>query len=346
MTARTRIALGTALLAAGALLAGALPDQPVTPVAGAGLTADQAWPGAQRADLRDLTVEPLLFLDATTAVGTVVDGDSVRLSVEKAGVLQDIRRLPADARFEGLTVNDGRLIWAESVDARPVEIWTAGQNGGGPRRLTADTGNTLFYGNQHDLVVADGRVHWAAGDGDKITQIRSVALTGGAVQVREEKGQWALSAWPWLTDDTGTQSGQVRLRDMVTGREVQVPTSGVESTMCSPAWCRVMVMSGEGLARIDLMRPDGSDRRRVAGAGTQAAVNDVAVLDRFEILSVPGPDYDLTGAAGLIVHDLQTARTVPLAVAADTAATKDGVLWWSTGDQEAAVWHTVDLRTI
>jgi hypothetical protein len=343
------ITLGVALLAAGALLAGGTPEQPAVPVAAAGRpSAEQEWPAAARADLRDLTVEPLLFLDATTAVGQVTDGGFVRLLVERDGIARELRRLPAadDPRFEAMTVSGDELIWAESSGARPVEIWAVRRDGGDARLVTADTGNTLFYGNQYDLVVAGGRVHWVAGEGDDTTQIRSVALTGGDVDVREEDGRWSLTAWPWLTDDTGAQSGEVRLRELTTGREVRVPFSGAEWGMCAPSWCRVMVMNGEGLVRIDVMRPDGSGRRRVAGRDTQAAVSDVAVLDRFEILSEPGPDFDLTGTAGLVVHDLTTGRTVTLSAAADLAATKDGVLWWSTGTREAAVWHTLDLRTV
>ncbi|MDI6102567.1 hypothetical protein QLQ12_28495 [Actinoplanes sp. NEAU-A12] len=347
MIDRTRIALAAALLAAVVLLAGGLPEQPPAPVPAARATAEQEWPGAARADLRDLTVEPLLFLDATTAVGTVTDGDFVRLVIEKAGIARELRRLPAagEPRFEGMTAAGDELLWAESSGSRPVEIWGASR-GGESRLLTADTGNTLFYGNQHDLVVADGRVYWAAGDGDESTQIRSVALAGGPVEVREEKGRWALSAWPWLTDEAGGQSGTVTMRELTTGREVRVPFSGAEFGMCGPVWCRVMVMAGEGLARIDLMRPDGSDRRRVAGSNAQAAVSDVALLDRFEILSEPGPNFDLTGTAGLAVHDLRTGRTVTLAAAADLAAARNGMLWWSTGTKDAAVWHTLDLRTI
>lgn len=342
------VALGVALLAAGALLVGGH-EQPTAPVGAADrVSAVQEWPGASRADLPDLTVEPLLFLDATTAVGQVEDGGFVRLLVERDGTTRELRRLPAagDPRFEAMTVSGDELVWAESSSARPVEIWAARRDSGGARLVTADTGNTLFYGNQYDLLVEDGRVHWVAGEGDRTTQIRSVALTGGPVDVREEPGRWSLSAWPWLTDDTGAQSGQFRMREMSTGREVRVPFSAAEWGMCSPTWCRVMVMGDAGLARIDVMRPDGSDRRRVAGSGTQAAVSDVAVLDRFEILSEPGPNFDLTGTAGLVVHDLTTGRTVTLSAAADLAATKDGVLWWSTGTQEAAVWHTLDLRTL
>ncbi len=347
--ARPWIGVVVALAAAGALLAGTIPEAPQpAPAAGARITVEQAWPDADRADLKDLSVEPVHFLDASTAVGTVTSGGRVKLFIERDGIARELRDLPADddPRFEAMTSAGDRLFWAESVNGKPVEIWTVGRDGASPRRLTVDTGNTLFYGNQHDLVVAEGRVHWVAGEGDATTQVRSIATGGGKVTVREVKGQWALSAWPWLTDDSGGQSGTVRMLNLDDGRTVAVPFSGAEWGMCGPSWCRVSVMTGEGTARLDLMRPDGSQRRRVAGTDTQAAVNDVAVLDRFEILSVPGPNADLTGTAALLVHDLETGRDVPLAVAADLAATKDGMLWWSTGGAEAPVWHTLDLRTI
>ena len=48
-----------------------------------------------------------------------------------------------------------------------------------------------------------------------------------------------------------------------------------------------------------------------------------------------------TGAATLMAFLRSTYEA-----AADLAATKDGVLWWSTGTRDAAVWHTLDLRTI
>ncbi|MBB2941227.1 hypothetical protein FB565_000931 [Actinoplanes lutulentus] len=342
-TRAPRLGLIVALLAAVALLAGGLPDQKsATPPAVTRPTPAQAWPQAARADLRDLGLDPLLFLDATTPVGTTEEGEFLRLMLKD----RQIRRLPASARFDNLTKTGNELLWTETSEDGRTEIWAFDTTGGNtPRKLTADTGNILLYGTQYDLVVADGRVHWAAADDDKATEIRSIALTGGPVGKHVEQGQWALSAWPWLTDDVGGQAGEIRLRDMKTQETRTITAGPAEWTMCSPAWCRVMVNSAAGLARIDLMRPDGSERRRIAGPGTQAAVNDVAVLDRFEILSEPRPDSDLTGTAGLIVHDVRTGTTVTLSVAADLAASRDGMLWWSTGSREATLWHTLDLRT-
>jgi hypothetical protein len=108
----------------------------------------------------------------------------------------------------------------------------------------------------------------------------------------------------------------------------------------------VLVTTTDGLARIDVMRPDGSDRKRIAGGEARAALPDVAILDRFEVLSEPRGDSDLTGTEALLIADLQTGRTIDVAPAVDGAFSRGGVLWWSTGDQDHIVWHTLDLRTV
>jgi hypothetical protein len=345
---RTAAALAAAVIAAGALLAGSRQQSPPTP--GARQTAGQAWPGAARADFPDLLVSPLLFLDARTVVGTLPtrDGAYQRLVIEAPGSApRELRRLPAgsDPQFGSVTAADGRIVWAEIDERRRWQIWVADLTDGPARRLVADAGDVVFSGDQYDLVVAQGRVHWAVSRDEQVTQIRSVALTGGPVDVRTEDGQWNLSAWPWLADDATAGSGTTRLRDMATGRELRVSVSGLELGTCSPIWCLVMVMGAGGeLFHIDLMRPDGSGRRRIAGASAQAAVTDVAVLGRFEILSEPDANSDLTGTAGLLVYDIATGRTVTISAAATGAYTHDGMLWWSTGETDP-VWHTLDLRT-
>jgi hypothetical protein len=348
-------ALTVALVAGGALLAYG-PDEP-KPAPGERVALAAAWPGAQRADLRGNLPDgpifhPGIFLDARTAVGTAPspDGTAERLVLRAADdSIRELRRRPLAAapEFGAFAIGGDDLVWTESAKGVPTEIWTARTTGGPARRLTTDTGNAVFFGSQWDLVLADGRVHWAAAaEGEEVTEIRSVALTGGAVAVRAEPGVWALTAWPWLTDGGGDQAGTTRLRNLATNRDTPVESSGAELVTCAAAWCRVLVMNGDGLARIDLMHPDGSARRRVAGSTAGAAITDVAVLDRFEILSETRPDSDLTGTAGLLVHDLRTDRTVEITAAADGAFSRGGVLWWATGDQDSLVWHTVDLRTV
>lgn len=350
------VGLVVALVAGGALVLDT-PQRGRPPVAGRATVA-AAWPNAQRADipgnLPDGPVfSPGLFLDARVAVGTAPtpDGRSARLLVRAAdGALTELRRRPLDdaPEFGNLAVAGDQLVWTESSDRVKPEIWAADWRGRTPaRRLTADTGNAVFYGSQYDLVVADGRVHWAAAapDDERVTEIRSVALAGGSVRVRPEPGTWAMSAWPWLTDGA-EQAGTRRLRNLATNRDTEVRTSGAELTTCTPVWCRVTVMNGDGQARIDVMHPDGSARQRIAGGTASAAVTDVAVLDRFEILAEPQPNSDLTGTQSLLVHDIRAGRTVAVGTDVGGAFSRGGVLWWSTGDQDSLGWHTLDLRTV
>jgi hypothetical protein len=319
-------------------------------------TAAQAWPEAVRADIPGFLpdgplFQPALFLDVNTAVGTAPtpDGSALRLLIRNPdGTVRQLRRLPAetDPRFEPVTTDGNELVWTETTDQQHEQVWAAPLRGGQPpRRLTGDTGAALFYGSQYDMVVAGGRVYWTAGKDAERTEIRSVALAGGPVQVREQPGRWALSAWPWLTDDAGSLTGATRLLNWVTGREVTVAATATETLSCGPVWCRAMVLSSAGLDRIDLIHPDGTGRRRVAGGGAQVAVADVALLDRFEILSEAGPDSDLTGTAALLAYDLSTGNTVTLAAAAGAAFAHNGMLWWSTGQDDKTVWHSIDLRT-
>ena len=222
----------------------------------------------------------------------------------------------------------------------------ASQEAGRARRLVADAGDVLLGGGQYDLVIEAGRVYWAtAAEGDQATGIRNVALAGGPVEIREEPGQWALDAWPWLTDEVAGGAGTVRLRNVATGGERRVRVTGGEVGDCTPDWCRVMVLTAGGdLRRVDLMHPDGTARRQIAGPGARSAVDDVAVQGRFEVFEEPDAYSDLTGTAALVVYDLATGRSVLVAPQAGDVSTHDGMLWWSTG-QNDLIWHTLDLRT-
>jgi hypothetical protein len=347
-----------AALAAGGVLLSVSPDDPPAPPPGrVGVAA--AWPKAQLADipgnLADGPVfQPVFFTDARTAVGTAPspDGTQLRLLVRSAdGSIRELRRMPIDAgsQFAAFTPDGDRLAWAETAAGGRTRMWIADLAAGGAARLlTADTGNALFFDSQYDMVIADGRLHWtsAGPGGSAVTEVRSVALTGGPVQVRREKGTWSLTAWPWLVDGFGDRTGTTRLRDTVRLRDVAVPSTGVELLTCTPTWCRVMIMDETGLARIEVMHPDGTARERVAGGGAAAALTDVMVLDRFEVISEAGPDSDLTGTERLLIFDIATRSTVDLAAEAQSAAYRGGVLWWSTGDQDNTVWHTIDLRTV
>ena len=322
------------------------------------VSAAVAWPKAARADLDPAMADgplfnPLLFLDTGTTVGTAPtpDARSLRLLIRAAdGGIRTLRTLPLDAnpQFEAVVAADGRIIWTESSDRQPeVRIWTAALAGGPARLLTADTGKVLFFGVEADLTVLDGRLYWAAAQGSD-TEIRSVALgsrpvgsgrpvDSGAVNVRVEVGLWALAGGVWLADQE-----ERRLRNTATRRDTPVVTDGPETAVCGPVWCRVT-----GTGRIDLMHPDGSDRRRIAGGDARAAITDAVVLDRFALLDEPGAGGDLTGTSTLLVYDTATGRTVEVADGADSVFAGGGLVWWSTGaDGDEIRWHVVDLRTV
>ncbi|WP_306215079.1 hypothetical protein [Actinoplanes sp. RD1] len=325
MSART---IGLVLaLAAGAVLV-AYPSADPTP-----------RPWGERAVL-DLPFHPVAFLDARTAVGTAPspDGSAVRLVLGEL----ELRRLPAagNPEFGTVTAFDGGFAWTESVDGGKVGLWTARTDGTGVRRLVADMGSTIFNDSQYDLVIAQSKVWWVTASTTDVTEVRSVPLAGGAVAVRPERGAWSLSAWPWLTDGAGA------LRSLSTAAAAGMPTTNTEQPVCSPVWCRVLVMSSGGLARIDAVRVDGTGRRRIAGSSSRAAINDVAVLDRFELVSTPSSTSDLTGTEALDVYDLAADRLVPISSAVQGVFCRNGVLWWATGDPEALTWNTLDLRTV
>jgi hypothetical protein len=345
----------TVALAAGSALVFRSPHRDESAPVGR-VSAAIAWPHAQRADLPgSLSDGPLFdpgyFLDAHTVVGTAPspDGSWLRLIHLAGSKVRELRRLPLahSPDFAGFTATGDELVWSESTDNSQAQIWALNLRDGTPaRRLTTDTGNAVFYGSEYDLVIAQGHVYWtASGQDGQLTEIRSVALTGGTVRVRREPGAWALTAWPWLNEG-GDQTATIRLRNMATNRDVTVDTTGAELFTCDPTWCRVMVMNAGGLARIDLMHPDGTARQRIAGSGASAAVVGVAELDRFEILSEAGPNSDLTGTARLLVYDIATKRTVDIGADVNGADGRGGILWWSTGDQDAVTWHSVDLRTL
>jgi hypothetical protein len=320
------------------------------------VSAAIAWPHAQRADIPgSLSDGPLFdpgyFLDARTVVGSAPspDGAWLRLIHLAGSQHRELRRLPLadNPDFANFTATGDELVWTESTDHSRTQIWALDLRAGtAARRLTTDTGDTVFYGSQYDLVEAQGRVYWtASGHDGQVTEIRSVALIGGPVRIRREQGSWALTAWPWLNQG-GDQAAAIRLRNMATNRDATVDATGAELSTCSPTWCRVLVMNSAGLARIDLMHPDGTARQRIAGSTATAAVVDVAELDRFEILSEAGPDSGLTGTARLLVYDIATKHTVDISADVNGAYSRGGILWWSTGDQDAVTWHSIDLRTL
>ncbi|MFI5495082.1 hypothetical protein [Actinoplanes sp. NPDC051859] len=343
-----------AALAAGALLLAVPPAAQgrETPPAPAAL----AWPTAQRASLpaalADGTAyEPGTFVDARTSAGTApsVDGKSLRLLVRAGdGTVRQVRALSTARHpsFQSLTVAGDLLAWFERTDGG-LELWSAGLTGApAAHRITGDTGEARFYRSETDLVVADGRLRWVASGAAGTTEVRTVALAGGPVEVRAVPGMWRLLTWPWLTDGVADAAGARTLRDLGTGREVAVARPHAGAVGCGATWCRIVSLDADGYTRIELMRPDGTDRHQIAAGTAATEIVDVAPLDRFEVFVKIGANSELTGNAQLLIHQTDTRSTVEISPDAGGVVVRNGVLCWTTGSLETFVRHTLDLRTV
>ncbi len=328
------------------------------------VTLAKAWPGAAVAEapgqLADGTpFSPWVYLDLRTAVGTAPtsDGLAERLLLRSGAVEpRELHRVPKDRnpQWAGFAVSGDDLVWAESTVSADgkgeTRLWRTSWRTEGPAvDLTADTGDIVFFNSQYDLVIADGAVHWAAAARTETptTELRSVPLAGGAVTVKQVPGAYALSAWPWLVSVGNGQAGPVDLRNVSTGAQVKVSASATEMLRCSPVWCRVQVMSGTGaMARVDLMRLDGSDRRRVSGGDADPAIMDVALGDRFEVFSMDSSAGSPTSSQQVLLYDATAKRMVVVGTEAGTILARGIVIWWSTGENEVLVWHALDLTTL
>ncbi|GAB3144378.1 hypothetical protein GCM10027290_22550 [Micromonospora sonneratiae] len=355
------VGLGAALVSAVVLIA--LPPADRQPVSQSSTsTLAEVWPDAQRADIPvgvsdGPAYSPVYFRDVRTSLGTAPnpEGTHLRLVARAAdGALRELRRLPLarSPQFGGFAIAGDQVAWAESTadaDGRGrTELWAVDLASERPaRRLTTDTGDLLLFNSEYDMVIDNNRLYWAAGapGEESATEVRSVSLAGGPVSVRTEPGAWAMSAWPWLVSAGSGISGPVRLYHLEERRTVDVD-AGTDLVSCSPTWCRALVRTDGGESRIDLMRPDGSDRRQIAGGAASASVIDVAILDRFEVLSLSDAQRTVTDTQQLLLYDVQRRQTVLVAEGVGMVLCRDGVLWWSTGGTEIVAWHTLDLRTL
>lgn len=369
MSRARRAILAVALVAAAVLVA-----IPVTRRAGSSgpLTLAGAWPQARVGSLPAAAPEgpayqPLFVLDGQTSVGTAPTPDGTRqrlLLISGDGPPRELRSLPisVDPTFGAVTADGDLLAWAETTNDASGQAGTRlyavnWRSAGAPRLLTGDTGAVVFFNSQYDLVIAEDRLHWVSvsPSEERFTEMRSVPLAGGAVTVRTEPGEWAWSAWPWLVSAASGQdgpgaaagvTGEVQLRDIQQRKRFTVPAGATELVTCSPVWCRVQVLSADGPARLDLMRPDGGDRRQMAGPAETAAVTDVALLDRFEPLTRVGAQGAAVSNQELLLYDAKRRQTVAIASGVGTVVARAGILWWSTGDLETTAWHTLDLREL
>jgi hypothetical protein len=169
--------------------------------------------------------------------------------------------------------------------------------------ITADIGDPVVLGSQYDLVVP---------------------------------GRFALTEWPYATSAGIEQGGPSALIDLRTTARTVVNGQSYELIDCTPSWCRVQVLRTDGSARFDLMRPDGTDRRRIGGPDLRPAVPDVLLLDRFAVLA-----DDSRGA--LCLYDVDRGQLADLAPSFGTVVARGNAVWWSTGDNTSLTWHSIDL---
>ncbi|NMO53929.1 hypothetical protein HH310_22450 [Actinoplanes sp. TBRC 11911] len=314
------------------------------------------WPNAKRAvlaaTLTDGTpYEPGLFLNAGTSIGTAPSKDHrwVRLLERRSdGSVVLIRELPQgrSPSFSGLAAAGDTLVWIENLTQGKSSVWTSSLRRPAPRSLTADAGDVASDQSAYDLVIAAGSVYWTASGASDTTEVRSVPLSGGAVTVRAEPGDWGLSAWPYMVNGVISAPGTTLIRDLVTGRDRAVRSVARAITRCSPSWCEMSVVDKHGETSVELMRPDGSHRMRVGGSDMAGALPDPVVLDRFEILAQFDTNSQLTNHTVLIAYELATHRQVLISPDAFDVTYRAGVLWWSTGTDDNFIRHAVDLRTV
>ncbi|MBV1856635.1 hypothetical protein [Catellatospora tritici] len=347
--------LAVALVAAASMLI----LRPLAPPAPARteLPLAEAYPSLRPADVPATLADgaayrPLFFLDAGGSVGTALsdDGRSIRLVLRQAGVERVLRLLPKEQEpdFGGFTTDGTRLVWLELTAGADGQgdsrIWIADLATAASRTLATDTGAVLLFDAEHDMVLHDDAVSWIANADSATarTEVRTVALTGGDVAVRTVDGAWSLAAWPWLVGADPVGLEPMQLSNMDTGEHRTVSAAANELISCSATWCRaIAVGSTDASTVIDVLRPDGSDRFGTVTGAVNSAVYDVAVLDRYEI-------YTRTGMANteLLVYDLTVRRAVVIGQGVGGVFTRNGMLWWSTGDNEAQRWHVLDLRAL
>ncbi len=252
-------------------------------------------------------------------------------------------------RSTGLPSGGDSLVWMESTagpgSGLTTTLWrTTWNTAAKPVQITTNTGETVFYGTESDVVVADGRVGWTAiGPGPNAeTEVRSVALTGGQVAIKRLAGEYGLSTPGWAVSVLGGHGSPVTLVNLATNAQLSVTTAPAEVAVCSPTWCRVAVTNDTALVGIDMMHPDGTSRHRIAGAEATPTIGDATLLDRYVPLATDRGD----GGVGLSLYDLNTGRTDLVTTQAANVQGRGGVLWWSTGAGINLTWHAIDLHAM
>ena len=78
-----------------------------------------------------------------------------------------------------------------------------------------------------------------------------------------------------MADRLADVSGAGRLRNLLTGEQRTMPVTQPSETSCTPLWCRVVSLDGDGNQKIEVVRPDGSQRSLVARSAVSTVLPDV-----------------------------------------------------------------------
>jgi hypothetical protein len=355
-----------ALLAAAAALA--LPTPPAAPAVPApGVNGParlrDVWPSARTFSFDawmpgGVGFTPMLVVDPTTVVGVALAADlSFKRLVVRTGdaqlrVLQELRTAEV-TDVAAVAVSGDQLFWldlgSDGQDRRTTTVWRSGLRSGQPRLISTAVSDLMFLDSQYDLELAGGRLYWAAFVSGGRGEIRSVSVDGGPVTVRSFDRVYGLTTWPWATSPTGGgQAGDVDLLNLVTGEHRTVRGSGEQYLSCTPAWCRVTTLTNQKTdAEVTLEYPDGSHVVRFADPSLSPVNTDVALLDRFEVAESLGNPNTAIPTQKIWLHDLTNGRDILLDESTTAyIGSRDGFLWWSTGDNEATVWQFLDLRQL
>jgi hypothetical protein len=355
------------LLAVGVALALPAPQQAAAPATAGPARFGEVWPSAKvvtiASQLPDGSAfQPLLLLDAATAVGIATSPDlaTSRLVIRSGnGAIRTLRPLQGQqgSTVAALTAVADQLYWLELADGgdgkRTTTLWRAGLSGAAsadaPAKLLAtDSSDLLYYDSAYDLQVVDGTIHWAAASAEGGGELRSVPITGGVVKVRKLDRLFALTAWPWVTSSGGSKPGDVELLNLTSGERRTVPAGASEILTCTPVWCRVTTLVNQGQSlKFEVEHLDGRDRRAIGNTSLTPLNTDVALLDRFEVLASTSSSNASGYAQKLWLQDLKAGRAVLLddSVTA-TVSSRGSFLWWSTGNNETVSWHILDLRQL
>jgi hypothetical protein len=339
MTRWPGLGVAAALAVVGLLLALPQPARDRPAPAGPSTLAAR-WPAARVVDvpatLPDGTgYTPGLIVSAAVSVGYATRPGSQHTTL---GVLADRRLRPLQELTPGigdgvaaLTADAGRVYWLRGTIGSS-SLWSADLSGGPVRQLVPDAGAVATHSSQYDLQIADGQLHWTVAV-PGATELRSVPLNGGTVHTSTVTGTYAPVTWPWL-------AGPGTLLNPVTGERLATPTGG--QVACSRVWCRVT----NGADAVVLQRPGGDGRRIVPASTGTPALADVALLDRFVVLTAPTSSNPDSAVFRLVLYDLATGRPVTAAPAVGQVVGASPWLCWATGDQETLAWHALDLRTL